>query len=202
MRLTMMSLSLVFVLIAASAQQPTAVKGPQPQRSISSDAPLGHARVATRRADHRAAGRTHSVHRKGAKRRAYRREYTQNSVEVMNGASTEKVVFHDSKPADGRGKNNLPAPMKVEVVNGNSTDTQYFAAGQAVQRKPSEAQHPVVVAIQSSDTRVAGGNKHPVVTRITAVQPGNAKSASGAGEKVMTGISPRPKRPEYRPDIR
>jgi hypothetical protein len=198
MRLTMMSLSLVFVLISASAQQPAALKRPQPAKAMSVDAPGGHARVATRRAHHRAARKVQAVHRKGAKRRVYRREYNQNSVEVMNGASTQKVVFHDSEPASGRGKDRLPAPLKVEVVNGTSTDTQYFAAGQAVQQNRSEA-HPVVVAIQSSDTRVVGGNKHPVVTGITAVEPGRAKSASG-GQTVMTGISPRPKRPEYKPD--
>ena len=91
------------------------------------------------------------------------------------------------------------APLKVEVVNGTATDTQYFFAGNERAQMGTDEKQPVVVAIESSDTRFAGGNKHPVVTGVTAVGAGDAKSASG-GQKVTTGVSPRPKRPEYQPE--
>jgi hypothetical protein len=135
--------------------------------------------------------------RKGAKRPAYRPEYTQNSVEVMNGASTQKVVFHDDKATSGSAKN-APAPLKVEVVNGTASDIQYFYGDNG--RQGSDEKRPVVVAIQSSDTRFAGGNRHPVVTGITAVGSGDAKTANGGGQKVTTGVSPQPKRRDYQPD--
>ena len=199
MRLTMMSLSLVFVSMTMLAQQPNAAdqKASHDVAGKTSAAPRAHAT----RAHHRAVRKKYSSRRRHAGRRAeYRPEYSQNSVEVMNGASTQKVVFHDDEPAKGSRKNAGPAPMKVEVVNGTSRDTQYFAAGQGTgQSNPAEHKQPVVVAIQSSDTRVVGGNKHPVVTGITAVQPGSAKRASG-GQNGTTGISPQPKRPAYQPD--
>jgi len=207
MRLTFVrwSLPLVLVSMMAFAQQstPAAQKLPQEAVAKSSAAQSDHARIAkATTTHHRAAAREKAASsRISSKRPAYRREYTQNSVEVMNGASTQKVVFHTDEPATGLGKDKAPAPMTVEVVNGTSTDTQYFSPAQgAAQQNLAEPKQPVVVAIQSSDTRVVGGNKHPVVTGITAVQPGDAKSASGGGPKLATGVAPRPKRPAYQPD--
>lgn len=142
--------------------------------------------------------------RKDAKRPAYRPEYTQNSVEVMNGASTQKVVFNNDLASSRAGKNtvagkNMPAPLKVEVVNGTASDTQYFYGDNG--RQGSDEKRPVVVAVQSSDTRFVGGNKHTVVTGITAVGRGDAKTVNGSGQKVTAVVSPQPKRPEYQPDV-
>jgi hypothetical protein len=58
----------------------------------------------------------------------------------------------------------------------------------------------VVVAIQSSDTKIVGGIKHPVVTGITSSGAGTAKSATGGVDPVSKTVSPRPKRPAYQPD--
>jgi S-adenosylhomocysteine hydrolase len=121
----------------------------------------------------------------------------------MNGASTQKIVFHDDKGTSEstkgtRAGTNAPAPLRVEVVNGTASDTEYFYGDNG--RQGSDEKRPVVVAIQSSDTRVVGGNKHTVVTGITAVGRGDAKSANGSGQKVTAVVSPQPKRPEYQPD--
>jgi hypothetical protein len=115
----------------------------------------------------------------------------------MNGASTQKVVFRNDETAHGSAKN-VPASLKVEVVNGTTSDTQYFSGDNG--RQGSDEKRPVVVAIQSSDTRFAGGNRHPVVTGITSVGRGDAKSANGGGQKISSGVSPQLKRPEYQPD--
>jgi hypothetical protein len=119
---------------------------------------------------------------------------------VINGASTKQVVFDEEKKPAGIGKNESPQ-MKVEVLNGTSSDTQYFYAGAGQGQKAAAVpKRPVVVNIQSSDTRVVGGNKHPVVMGITAVGPTDAKNANSGGQKVTTGVSPQPKRPEYQPE--
>jgi len=121
----------------------------------------------------------------------------------MNGDSTQKVVFNNDQASSGARKNaaageNTPAPLKVEVVNGTASDTQYFYANRGLQG--SNEKWPVVVAVQSSDTRFVGGNKHIVVTGITAVGRGDAKTANGSGQRVTAVVSPQPKRPEYQPD--
>ncbi len=151
------------------------------------------------KAHHRVVRKRYSkaARRKGAKRAAYRPEYAGHSVEVINGSSTKQVVFNEEKKPAGSGKES--PQMKVEVVNGTSSDTQYFYAGNR-QAAPT-SKRPVVVNIQSSDTRVVGGNKHPVVTGITAVGPTDAKSANSGGQKVTTDVSPKAKRPEYQPEM-
>jgi hypothetical protein len=89
--------------------------------------------------------------------------------------------------------------MKVEVLNGASTDTQYFYDdGKKQQEAPQN--RAVVVGVQSSDTRMAGGNRNPVVTGVTASGTGDAKSASNGGQPVTKQVSPRPRRPAYQPD--
>jgi hypothetical protein len=200
MRLTYVSWSLPLALVSTMAfGQQTTASPTQQSAANPSSAQNTHAKAGqTTPVHHRARSRrSKASSRRGGKRPAYRPEYTQNSVEVMNGASTQKVVFHKDEVASGSTKNK-PAPLKVEVVNGTATDTQYFSGDSG--RQGQDEKRPVVVAIQSSDTRVVGGNKHPVVTGIMAVGPGDAKSASGGGQKVTTGVAPKPKRSEYQPD--
>lgn len=208
MRLILMSSSLSLVLLATSLgaqsgpaqnpSQPAAMKKPDTQSTQTRS-------VATRKTTHRAARSKYAARnakrRKGSKRPAYRPEFTQNTVEVINGASTQKVVFNNQKP--GEQTKNEPSQLKVEVMNGTSTDTRYFYVDKnqpAAQGNTAKPKQPVVVGVQSSDTRVVGGNKHPVVTAITAVGPGDATSASGGGQKLTTGVAPQPKRPEYQPE--
>jgi hypothetical protein len=141
-----------------------------------------------------------SSRKKGAKRRAYRPEYKQNAVEVINGSTTRRVVFDDKKTTETA--KNQPLPLKVEVLNGNAADTRYFYVDknhpqeQAVNSTP---ERPVVVGVESSSTRVAGGNRHPVVTAITDANSADASMASQSGQKLTTGVSPQPKRPPYQP---
>lgn len=142
--------------------------------------------------------RSRVAYKHGAKRSAYRPEYTQNAVEVINGASTQKVVFHNGETTS-RSSKDSNGPMRVEVMNGTSADTQYFAQGREM-AGAVESNRPVVVGIQSSDTKVVGGNKHQVVTRITSSGSGSAKSATNGGDVVTKAVSPRPKRPAYQPD--
>ena len=203
MRLTLVSSSLPLVLVATmvcgqQARPSSAPQTAQPNAVRDSGAQSAHAKAAHKRqVHHRAARHRKASSRKGAKRAAYRPKYTQNSVEVMNGASTQKVVFQNDDVRTSQ-KDKTDPGYKVEVVNGTARDTQYFNGDNA--RTGSDEKRPVVVGVQSSDTRIAGGNKHPVVTGITAGGPVDAKSASGGGPKVTTGISPKPKRPAYQPD--
>jgi Tfp pilus assembly protein FimT len=211
MRLTFVSCILPAVLASSivPGQQATAaatVKPAQQDAMKSSTAKSTPAKVTQKgKTSHGTVASKHSKmsSQNAAKRPAYRPEYTQNSVEVMNGESTQKIVFNSDQAASGSRKDvsavkTSPAPLKVEVVNGASTDTQYFYGDNG--RQGSDEKRPVVVAVQSSDTRFVGGNKHPVVTGITAVGRVDAKSARGSGQKVMTAVSPQPKRPEYQPD--
>jgi hypothetical protein len=207
MRLTFVSciLSLALVSTVSSGQQqaqPSTHQSPQPGAAKDSAPPNAQAKVAqSHKTHHRTARKWHSKSARGAKRPAYRPEYTQSSVEVINGASTKRVVFQPDRNASVSGaRKDEPAPLKVEVVNGNSTDTQYFYAGDGHAPLVATQKRPVVIGIQSADTHVAGGNKHPVVTGVTTSEPGDAKSTTGGGQKVATGISPQPKRPEYQPD--
>jgi hypothetical protein len=203
MRLTLLRSSLPFVLVATMVcgQQTKPSSAPQtaqPTGAEDSGSQSAEAKVARKtQTHHRGVRRRKASSRKRAKRAAYRPEYTQNSVEVMNGASTQKVVFQNDDAARASQKDRGDAGYKVEVLNGTARDTQYFNGDNA--RTGSDEKQSVVIAVQSSDTRVAGGNKHPVVTGITATGPVDAKSASG-GQTVTKGISPRPKRPAYQPD--
>jgi hypothetical protein len=204
MRLTVVRWSLPLVLVATmlcgeqgktvpapETAQPAAVKNSGTQNAQAK--PAHKTQLHHRESKHRTASS-----RKGAKRAAYRPEYTQNSVEVMNGASTQKVVFKNEDAAGGAQKNKAEPGFKVEVVNGAAQDTQYFSGDNA--RRGSDEKRPVVIGVQSSDTRVAGGNKHPVVTGISAAGQVDAKSTGSGGQKVTTGISPQPKRQAYQPD--
>jgi hypothetical protein len=203
MQLTFLKTSLPIVLGAAlmagqKGKPASTAQSPQPSAVTQSSA---QAKIAhTTKAHHRVARKRHgkASHRKGVKRAAYRPEFKENSVEVINGASTKRVVFNEDKKPTESGKEQS-SQMKVEVVNGTSADTQYFYAGNGMPRT-GQSTRPVVVGVQSSDTRAVGGNKHPVVTGITAVGPTDAKSANSGGQKVTTGVSPQPKRPDYQPE--
>lgn len=141
---------------------------------------------------------------KGTKRAAYRPEYKENSVEVINGNSSKKVVFNGeqqnalSKNAP-KGMKTVPSPMRVEVMNGASTDTRYFYDRN--EQVAAVRNRQVVIGVQSSNTRTAGGNQHPVVTSVNSAEAENAKGATNNGQPVTNIVSPRPKRPEYQPDV-
>ncbi len=203
MRLTLMrsGLPLVFVatmLWGAQAKPSSALQTSQATAVKDSVTPsMGAKATHKTQIHHQASRRRKASSRRAAKRAAYRPEYKQNSVEVMNGASTQKVVFQNDDAARMSQKDKAEPGYKVEVVNGAALDTQYFSEDNA--RTGSNEDRPVVIGVQSSDTRIAGGNKHPVVTRITAAGQADAKSASG-GQKVTTGVSPQPKRQAYQPD--
>jgi hypothetical protein len=142
-----------------------------------------------------------AAHKKGAKRNDYRPDYQQSAVEVMNGSSTKRVVFNEEEKPSEAAKGE-PSQLKVEVVNGNSTDTRYFYLDQnAPQTVAAMTKQPVVVGIQSSNTRFVGGDRHPVVTGITAAGQNDATSAGGGGQKLTNGVAPQPKRPPYEPDM-
>lgn len=204
MRLIFLSCILALALLSTSAggqqQQPgTSAKQPV-QPSAAKDSGSAGTQAKAPKTTHRVARkrRSRAAYKHGVKRTAYRPAYTQNAVEVINGASTQKVVFHNDETVAGS-KKDANAPMKVEVMNGSSTDTQYFARGQE-SAGAVDLNRPVVVAVQSSDTKVVGGNKHEVVTRINSSGSGSAKSASSSGDVVTKAVSPRPKRPAYQSD--
>ena len=193
MRLILMCLPLVLgpVLGASQQTQPSTTQKPA-QTTVTKQL---SASVTGRKTSHRTARRRHAA-RKGAKRAAYRPEYADNSVEVITGNETRRVVFQKPKPAD-EGARSTPGALKVEVINGNATDTQYFYGnGQETAIRNA----PVVVGVQSSDTRTVGGNKRPVVTGVTSSESGDAKSADSGGQPVTKDVSPHPKRPTYQPD--
>lgn len=208
MRLIRVCLVLVLPLamgsgvLAGQQTQPATAQKPA-QTSAAKNASAQHSPATpTKRATSRHTGK--SEVRRGAKRREYRPAYRESSVEVINGDATKKVVFHDGQAATTPAKH-LPAslkiapqPMKVEVVNGTATDTQYFYDNG--QEQIAARNQPVVIGIQSSDTRFAGGNKHPVVTSVTASGAADARSASSGGQPVTKNVSPHPKRPNYQPD--
>lgn len=204
MRLTFSKCILPLALVSTMTfgQQAKSPSAPEPgQQSAAQGSKSFAAQVkAASNTHHQVAHKQYSkaAYKHGTKRAAYRPAYTQNAVEVINGASRQKVVFRDEDTVPGSSKD-ANAPMKVEVVNGASTDTQYFTPAQE-SAGAAESNRPVVVAIQSSDTRIVGGNKHLVVTGITSSGTGTAKSAAGGGYPVSKTVSPRPKRPAYQPD--
>src|SRR5437868_4287112 len=132
MRLTLVRSSLPLVLVATMmcAQQTKPSSEPQTARPIAekhSGTPTAHLKAAHKsQVHHRAVKHRKASSRKGAKRAAYRPEYTQNSVEVMNGASTQKVVFQNDDAAGTAQKDKAVPGYKVEVMNGTARDTQFF----------------------------------------------------------------------------
>jgi len=147
-------------------------------------------------APHKPAGK-HRAHHRHSRKAVLRKQVdsTKVPVDVITGGETRHIVLDKgsmagppTKAASGR--------MKVEVINGSASDTQFFSD------KNQEAAHnqSVVVGVQSSDTRFAGGNRSPVVTGVTSSSSVDARSASAGGQPVAKQVSPRPKRPSYAPD--
>ena len=116
-------------------------------------------------------------------------------VDVIQGGELRHVVLDESTTA-GASSNERSGQMKVQVINGSATDTQYFSG----KTEENVRNQPVVVSVQSSETRFAGGNKSPVVTGVTSSSTVDAKSTSTGGQPVAKQVSPRPKRPAYAPD--
>lgn len=205
MRLVAICLSLPLVLGSAfaSGQQTQPGTAQRPANNIVAMQP---GTTGTKQAtNHHHAKKKYSSAHKGKKRAPYRSEYRSNSVEVINGDAEKRVVFQDEEAAaatknEPKAKKNAPPPpMKVEVMNGSSTNTQYFS-GNGREQMAAARNQQVVVGVQSSDTRTAGGNKHPVVTSVNEAGSGDAKTSSSGGQAVTNGVSPRPKRPAYQPD--
>jgi hypothetical protein len=152
----------------------------------------------------------------GKARREYRPEYAQNKIEVINGEATKTVVFDEANlarsssekapPQDIRKRRALstavaPSPFRVEVVNGMSSETQYFDWDPERQQRlggGGEHARPVVVGIESSNTRIMGGNKHPLVIGIESNGAGDA-AAQKSATKLEYRLVPQPKRPPYWP---
>ncbi|MBS1804693.1 MAG: hypothetical protein JST28_15120 [Acidobacteria bacterium] len=189
MRLIPVCLSLVLaplVVVGQQTQPTTAQKAAQPAAT----------KHASPTAPHKTATRHRSRHRsRKASRRAKHTEPTTIPVDVINGGETRHVNLDKTMaaPEHAKGKS---GQVKVDVINGSSTDTQYFSDNN------QEAAHnqSVVVDVQSGDTKFADGNKSPVVTGIASSSSVDAKSASSGGQPVARQVSPRPKRPAYTPD--
>ena len=115
-------------------------------------------------------------------------------VTVINGAQPLHVCM-DKLKLEAEQAKAAPGQMKVDVINGSATYTQFFSD------KNQESAHnqAVVVDVQSSDTRFAG-KKTPVVTGVTSSSSVDATSVSSGGQAVTKQVSPRPKRPAYEPD--
>lgn len=187
---------------AVSGQQAQTAAPKKPAQTTAAKR-SGAQNAATHRAVHRK--RATAKLRKGAKRPEYRPEYSETSVEVINGDATRKVVFQDEQAASAAKAKKLPAslrnapqPMKVEVVNGAAVDTQYFYDNG--QEQLAARNQPVVIGIQSSDTRIVGGNKNPVVTGVTSSSANDARTAGASGQPVTERVSPKPKRQVYQPE--
>jgi hypothetical protein len=154
---------------------------------------------------------------KGEKARPeYRPAYSENKAEIINGSTTQTVVFDQELQASGSGEKPLPnaaakgqtpaqavAPsqIRVDVVNGRTIETQYFYWDPERQERDPfavEDSPPVVIGIESSNTRTAGGNKHPVVVAIESSGPAGAIPQKSA-PKLEYRLFPRPKRPPYQP---
>jgi len=191
MRLIQVCLPFVLAPIIVAGQQassPQTQKPAQPSavQQTSSPAPQKSAK-------HRA--RHHRSRKAALRRRARHSEPTTIPVDVINGGETKHVNLDKTMPAIKHSKAGS-GQMKVDVINGSSTDTQYFSD------KNQESAHnqSVVVDVQSSDTRFSGGDKSTVVTGVASSSAVDAKSASSGGQPVAKQVSPRPKRPAYTPD--
>jgi hypothetical protein len=188
MRLITVCLPLVLAPLMVAGQQAQTSTTPKAAQTSAAKEATPH-KAATR---HRT---RHHSHRAAMRKRAKHTEPNTIPVDVITGGETRHVVLDESMPAGKRSKA-ASGQMKVQVINGSATDTQYFSD------KNDEAarNQPVVVGVQSSDTRFAGGNKTPVVTGVTSSSSVDAKSASAGGQGVTKQVSPRPKRPVYAPD--
>jgi len=191
MRLFQICLPLVLapLIVAGQQAQPTTTQKPvQPGAVKQSSAAVPHKTATRHRSRHRS-------RKASLRKRAKHTEPTTIPVDVINGGETRHINLDKTMPAAKHAKSG-PGQVKVEVINGSATDTQFFSD------KNQEAAHnqSVVVDVQSSDTRFAGGNKSPVVTSVTSSSSVDATSATSGGQPVARQVSPRPKRPSYTPD--
>ena len=196
MRLVHVCLPLV---LASSLSASLMMAGQQEQSSATQkSAHTTATKPTTSPASHKASTRhrTHHHARKSALRRG-RKQAQSNTVpvDVINGEETRHVVLDKASMAEAPSKTRS-RQMKVEIINGSTTGTQVFSNN----NKESAHNQPVVVGVQSSDTRFAGGNRSPVVTGVTSGSTVDAKPTSAGGQPVARQISPRPKRPAYTPD--
>ena len=190
MRLIPLCLSMVLasLLVAGQQAQTTSQKPAQPNT----------AKQATSSAPHKAVTRHKKRHhsRKAATRRTGKQaENTKMPVDVISGGEIHRVLL-DKPRSDEKRIKASQRQMKVDVINGSATDTQYFSD----KNQENARNQAVVVGVQSSDTRFADGNKNAVVTGIASSSPVDAKATGSGGEGVTRQVSPRPKRPEYQPD--
>ena len=195
MRLIPVCLPLVLAPLIATGQQAQSTTTQKPAQPIAAkqvNSPAIHKAATKHRRHHHA--RKVAATRKTAKRAGGCPD-SQIGLDVINGAQVRHVCM-DKVASAGNEPKPVPGQMKVDVINGSATDTQYFSD------KNQETAHnqPVVVDVESSDTRFAGGNKHAVVTGVTSSSSVDAKSASNGGQAVTRQVSPRPKRPAYEPD--
>ena len=200
MRLIQVCLPLVLAPVLAAGQQTQPPTTQKPQTNTAQETSKASSQATAKRAiKHRAARarRIQNSLRKGQKRP----EYTGNSVEMINGEERHRVALADLKPANSDSKKEQ-APLKVQIVNGTAMDTRYFHDSGEAELDVAERNEPVVVAIESSDTRAVGGNKHPVVTGVTFLGTGDAKNAGNIGKPMTRQVWPRPKRPAYESDMR
>ena len=170
MRLVPVCLPLVLTSLLAA---PLIMAGQQAQSSATqkpaqTSSPARHKASTRHRAHHHA--------QKSATRNG-RKQAQSNTlpVDVINGDETRHIVLDKASTTEALSRNRS-GQMKVEIINGTTTGTQVFS------KNNQETAHnqPVVVGVQSSDTRFAGGNKNPVVTGVTSSSSVDAKSASVA----------------------
>src|SRR5215469_4188841 len=79
--------------------------------------------------------------KRGEPRPEYRPAYSENKAEIINGSKTQTVVFDQGLPASAPGEKPLPntaakgqtptppitsSQIRVDVVNGRTSETQYF----------------------------------------------------------------------------
>jgi hypothetical protein len=193
MRLIPVCLPLVLapLVMAAQQTQPTASQKPEQTSAIK--------QASSPKTASRHSAKDHS--RKLAARKSVAgaptcQKHSQIPVDVIMGGQVRHVCLDKAKLA-GKEEEPTQGQLEVEVINGPSTDMQYFSD------KNHETAHnqPVVVGVESSETRYAGGNKNPVVTGVTSSSSVDATSASNGGQPVTKQVSPRPRRPAYQPDV-
>ncbi|WP_109486793.1 hypothetical protein [Occallatibacter savannae] len=196
MRLLPVCLPLVLAPLIAA---PLIAAGQQPQPTTTQKpAQTSAAKQVSSTAVHKASTRHRARHhRRKAAAHKGRKQAQSNAVpvDVINGEEMRHVVLDKGSTAEASSKAKS-RQMKVEVINGSTAGTQVFS------NNNQEAAHnqPVVVGVQSGDTRFAGGNKSPVVTGVTSSSSVDATSASSGGQPVAKQVSPRPKRPVYAPE--
>jgi hypothetical protein len=191
MRLVPICLLLVLAPLMVAGQQAqtgTTQNAAQTSAAKHASSPAPH-KTATR---HR---RRHRSRKAVVRKSRTRAESSTVPVDVITGGETRHIVLSEAT-SPKQSKKGAPSRVKVDVINGSATDTQYFS-----DKNEEPAQNKaVVVGVQSSDTRFAGGNKNPVVTGVTSSSSVDAKSTSAGGQGVTKQVSPRPKRPAYTPD--